>query len=244
MMRMLAATLLFLVASGSWADILVLRDGSTVVTKGTWEVRGASIVFTLPNGTLGSLRVRDVDLDASAVATAEAARPQATSAAETATPERRAAVLTLTDDDIQRAPQDVIDAAAARLTAPAGDPASEGEASPATPKGGVAVAVASWEESYSIDEGGVRISGSLRNNGDSLATGVSVSVRVYDEEGNILGESPARVGDAAIRAGGTTGFTAVFPGVGAVNDVKFEVRHNAIEFTRPAPAPPTPGDEG
>ncbi len=244
MMRMLAATLLLLAASGSRADVLVLRDGSRVTTKGAWEVRGASIVFTLPNGTLGSLRARDVDLDASAVATAEAARPQATSPAEAATPERRAAVLTLTDDDIQRAPQDVIDAAAARLTAPVGEPASEGEAAPAAPKRGVAVAVSSWEESYSVEEGGVRISGSLRNDDDSVATGVSVTVRVYDADGKLLGESPARIGDAAIRPKGNTGFTAVFPGVGAVNDVKFEVRHNAIEFTRPAPAPPEPGDEG
>jgi hypothetical protein len=81
------------------ADWLVLADGSRLETKGTWETRGAMVVFHLPNGTMSSLRASQVDLDASAALTRriaeEAARPK-----PTATPApKRAPVAVLTDAD-------------------------------------------------------------------------------------------------------------------------------------------------
>ena len=92
----LATSLLF-VAYPSLGDNLVLTDGSTIETKGAWEVRGSVIVFHLPNGSLSSLRASKVDLDASAQLTVQ------TEQASEVVPEPeepQAVVLTLTDSDI------------------------------------------------------------------------------------------------------------------------------------------------
>ena len=64
-------------ASGDW---LVSRDGERIETRGPWTVKRSSVVFTAANGALSSLRLADVDLEASEKATAEAA-------AETPAPE-------------------------------------------------------------------------------------------------------------------------------------------------------------
>ncbi len=55
------------------ADWLVTRAGDRIETDGGWEVRGRMVVFTRPDGVLSSLRLSEIDLDASAAATAEAA---------------------------------------------------------------------------------------------------------------------------------------------------------------------------
>jgi hypothetical protein len=59
------------------ADWLVTQLGDRIETRGAWRVEKKSVIFTLPNGTLSSLRVSDVDLAASEKATAAAseARP-------------------------------------------------------------------------------------------------------------------------------------------------------------------------
>lgn len=41
------------------------RDGAVIETLGPWEVRGQVVVFRLPDGTLSSMRLRDVDIEAS-----------------------------------------------------------------------------------------------------------------------------------------------------------------------------------
>lgn len=215
------------------ADVLVLRDGSRVETRGAWEVKGATVVFTLDTGTLGSLRLRDVDLDASAAATAEQKAPPPPPIVE---PPKRQAVLTLTDADVSRAPDEVI-AAAEQGVVPAA-PTTPTAPAPAAPAGldQVHVAVESWEESYDPDAGGVRVTGLLRNTGPSSASGISVSVEVFGEAGARLAESPARVGSAVLPAGQTVGFSVVFPGLDIVREVKFRVRHNTMVFEAPPPA--------
>lgn len=243
-MRLLLMAVLVLVAPAS-ADVLILRDGSTVPIQGNWEIKNGTVIFTLPNGTLGSLRLRDVDLDASAVATAQANQPAAAEPAEPIVAPR-APVLTLTDEDVRRAPQDVLDSATKRLTNDGDESASEQSAPPTSTPAAAAsadVRIDSWEESYSADEGGVQISGTLRNGGTVPATGIMVTVELYDEKGTRLADAPARVGDVALRAGGTTGFVATFPGVAVAGDVKFRVRHASLAFDR-NPAAESTGTAG
>ncbi len=67
----------WIAASASHADWLVTRAGERVETEGPWEVKGQMVVFTQPGGTLSSLRVSEVDLEASEEATAETARTAA-----------------------------------------------------------------------------------------------------------------------------------------------------------------------
>ncbi|MEM8960525.1 MAG: hypothetical protein AAGD38_03530 [Acidobacteriota bacterium] len=89
-----------LVASMALADVLVTREGEQLETKGPWEVRGRMVVFTTPTGQLSSMRLDEIDLDASREATDLANRPP-----EAASPPPAAAaeaVMVLTDDDVAR----------------------------------------------------------------------------------------------------------------------------------------------
>jgi hypothetical protein len=80
------------------ADVLVTRDGQRIETRGPWEVKGRMVVFTLPNGTLSSIRADEVDLAASREATAEALAP--VEEPEPAEEKPREPVLRLTTRDV------------------------------------------------------------------------------------------------------------------------------------------------
>ena len=58
-----------LAAVPSWADILVTRDGQRIETDGPWEVKGRQIVFTTASGVLSAVRLSEIDLEASELAT-------------------------------------------------------------------------------------------------------------------------------------------------------------------------------
>ena len=93
------ALLLTLVASSAAADWLVTREGKMVETVGPWEVRRNMVVFTLPSGTLSSMRLSEVDLEKSKTMTAEALRLAETQAApeEPAPPKPSVRVITNSD---------------------------------------------------------------------------------------------------------------------------------------------------
>src|SRR6476661_7310749 len=61
------------------ADWLVTREGGRIETRGAWKVKNQLVVFTLPNGTLSSLRLSEIDLAASEKATEKAKAPPAPS---------------------------------------------------------------------------------------------------------------------------------------------------------------------
>ena len=97
----LAVTLLLvgfgLVGTAS-ADWLVTRDGQRVETKGPWKVKRNQVIFTLPNGTLSSLRLSEVDLDLSQQLTVEMSTPRDEPVAEEAP--AKPSVLVLTNRDV------------------------------------------------------------------------------------------------------------------------------------------------
>ncbi|MEM6456639.1 MAG: glutaredoxin family protein [Acidobacteriota bacterium] len=91
------------------ADVLVLRDGTRVETEGPWEVDRRQVTFVDEHGRFSTLRLDDVDLEASRAATDAASEPQADAREEPVeTPPRPQAepVLTLTNRDVGSAPPD------------------------------------------------------------------------------------------------------------------------------------------
>lgn len=99
---LLAALVLVPEVRGDW---LVTREGQRIETRGAWEVRGRMIVFTAPAGTLSSIRLSEIDLDASRRLSeaAQRAAEEAAAAAEPAEDGPREPVMTLTDRDVGRA---------------------------------------------------------------------------------------------------------------------------------------------
>ena len=67
----LATAAVALLASPATGDWLVTTDGSRIETDGPWTERGRTVVFE-SDGQLMSLRLADVDLEASRALTAEA----------------------------------------------------------------------------------------------------------------------------------------------------------------------------
>ena len=87
-------------SSPSHADWLVTMEGASIETRGAWKVSGRMVVFTRTNGTLSSMRLSEVDLDASYSAT-EAAHQEPVEE-PTSQPETGPSVLSITDADIAR----------------------------------------------------------------------------------------------------------------------------------------------
>src|SRR4030095_2502949 len=86
-------------ASPATADWLVTRAGGRVETKGPWRVKGKLVVFDKTDGTLASLRLSEVDLEASRKATADA---HAGAAAPPAPEPPKKKLATLTDADFRK----------------------------------------------------------------------------------------------------------------------------------------------
>ena len=70
-----AAVLFLAVVAGAGADLLVLKDGTRIESRGAWQEKGRQVVFTDADGKLCALRLADVDLEASRAATANATVP-------------------------------------------------------------------------------------------------------------------------------------------------------------------------
>ncbi|MEM6453628.1 MAG: hypothetical protein AAF772_00900 [Acidobacteriota bacterium] len=229
------------------ADILVMQDGSRVETKGPWKVRGNTVVFTTVRGTLSSVRLSEVDLDASEAATNgtldvdETAEAEAAAEAQAqAEVEARKPVLILTNENVRRAApppsaEDVDGAAAdadAGAAAPAaGATAADADAAPATND---ALEVVSWRAVRSNQVDGLELFGTLRNSGSQLAAGVAVLIKINDLRGEPLLETNAFLRSNALGPGKTTSFRAVLPGIDDVEEAPdFEITSSLVEARAP-----------
>lgn len=220
-----AALLTLAAAAPSAADWLVTREGGRVETKGPWQTKGKLVVFTLPNGKLSSLRLSDVDLDASRRVTAEAATAAQAPppAAQPAKP--REAKVVLTDESFRR-------------TAPPAAPAAPGEEKKegtGEAKESSKLAVTSWERAQGSN-GHVVITGTVRNDAPDEAIGSAVTVLLYDETGKLLVSGDAVLSSTVLPAGQTGSFRAEFPDVFAFGAVKFEARGLHVQRTPAEPA--------
>jgi hypothetical protein len=200
--------LLLIAVSPAGADWLVTRAGGRVETRGAWQVKGKLVVFTQADGSLSSLRLADVDLEASRKATDEAKAQAGKPAPE---PVKKKLVV-LTDKDFRKA---AAPAAAAVPVQPAepGQPASSGP-----------VAVSSWKRVDLPDNGGLEVQGTLHNTTDDVVVNAAVEVQLYNEAGEQVGTAPGILSTSAIQPKATADFRARFPGVFTFADVKFEAQ--------------------
>lgn len=201
---LLVLPIVLLLAPAVRADWLVTKEGARVETKGPWKVKGAIVVFTLPNGTLSSMRVREVDLDQSALVTAEANKPPEEAAKEDEAPPKPV-VAELTNENIRRA--DV--------------PAASGEGGEAEGEGGAAALpravatppyeVLAWNVVDRPDVEGIEVRGTLRNGGEETFANVSMVVRLLTSDGVFVEERRGNLQSMLLRAQAATNFSAVFP---------------------------------
>jgi hypothetical protein len=206
-----AALVAAAVCSPVAADWLLTRDGQRLETRGPWQVEGKLVVFTRTNGTLSSLRLSEVDLEASRAATAAASAPAPAPAPAKGAAKRPKPVLVLTDADVGH----VL-------------PEQAAAAAPAEDSSETKLAVASWSEINEPDSFDVQIFGTLRNGAGEPATDIALTVRLLDAAGAVLGEQPALLGAKSLAAGASTNFRAAFPGIYTFGSVTFDVSNQTM----------------
>jgi len=231
-------------AGSASADWLVTREGARVETRGAWNVKGKLVVFQTADGKLSSLRVAEVDLDASRRATEEAVAAQAQAEAEPEKPaERRKSVRVITDKDVRQA---------SPAPAPA-DPAAKegGEAAPAAPAAdttsGPVLLVQAWNQARDPEKDHVVINGMLQNTSSSLAAELKLKVLIFDETGTLIATSQAAIAKGALPPGESAAFKAEFPGYFSFATIQFDPKSRSLS-TRPSDQPipeaPPEGDNG
>lgn len=216
---LLALAALLLAGGAARADWLLTRDGARVETKGPWKVEGRRVLFTQPDGTFSMLRSEEVDLDASAAATAEAIR---LASAPPAPPVKREPVLRLTEKEIPPMEPSAEEA-------PAGEAAEGGAA-------GSGLDVISWDKTTNATGDGLEIFGTIKNLSANMVTSPTVLVAIYDEEGGLLGTNNGVVNAPSIQPGKTANFRVAFPGIPDFAAVKFDAQGVGFKVRNPATA--------
>lgn len=219
------------------ADWLVTREGGRVETKGTWKVKGKLVVFTAADGKLSSLRLAEVDMDASRRVTEEAVAAQAQADAEEPKPaERRKSVRTITDKDVRAYEP-------ARPDDPSEGTEGEEKAKEPGPTSGPGLLVESWQQSANADDGSVIVNGTLQNASNATAADLKLKVMIFDENGALIANSQAAVAVKAVPPGERAAFRAEFPGFFSFATIKFEAESRRLATrSTDEPIPPAPSD--
>lgn len=211
-----------LVAPAS-ADWIVLKDGERIETRGAWKIEGSRLLFTSATGALSSLRVSEVDLEASE----EANRPRTPEPeVVSAPPLRRPPALVLDNTNVARA-------RSVPTAESADDPSSE-----PTPE--ASLTVASWQETAAgVD--GLRFGGVLENPTDNFAVLVSVTATLTDADGRVLDTAEGTMPAASVGPRTTERFEVAFPNSFVYSNVEFEVTYKFLrgagDDESPATAP-------
>jgi hypothetical protein len=224
-----------LLAGPAAADWLVTKEGGRVETKGPWKIKGRLVVFTQLDGTLGSLRVPDVDLEASSDVTFEEMENRELPPPRPEPAPKKKSIRSLTDADFAKPePAPAPGEEGQEGTADgARKPAAKAEGKPAgRPEG--KVSIASWQRVDRAEKDGLEITGALRNDGGDIAAGLGVTVHLYDEQGNLVATGEGIPTTNSIKPQGVVNFRAAFPGVFSFADAKFDIRSWGLDL---APGP-------
>lgn len=231
-------------------DVLVTRDGSQVETEGPWEVKGRLVVFHQPNGTLVSMRLSEVDLEASEEATAAAqaaAEKKATETAEESEEGRGMARAkakpeagsqrswVLTDADFTR--RIVLEGDAEETESDEGGDTQE---APSTATG--APVVLSYTRNADPVDQHMIVTGTLANRTRTTATAVSLEVSLYDEQTELIQMRRAEIAQTVLEPGAETTFRAEFPDVYSFAAVQFRPRSSNL-VTQEGAEPQVPSRE-
>lgn len=222
------------------ADWIVTRQGERFEVRGAPQLKGKLVVFTLPDGSLSSMRADRVDFDASKRATEQAKKAaEAPPAAEAVKP-RHKALIVLTDKDFKKP-----------LPAGASDAAAV-EAKPAKGKDGKDVPpqdlpssaeVASWERvpASQSKADGLEIVGMVHNASTNYLTGVIVAAQLFDDTGALIGRFPATVENQVLRPNESSKFNLVAKGTFAFAAIRWETQGRGFKAAPAPPPPPPPG---
>ncbi len=218
------------------ADWLVTREGARVETQGTWKVKGKLVVFHTSAGKLSSLRVAEVDLDASRRTTEDAAAAQAQAAAEPDKPaERKKPVRVITDKDFTPAAP-VLDEQ--QDEQPDGEAEDGEKASASGPASGPGLVVETWNQARHPEQDHVLINGILQNASSAMAADVKLKVRIFNEDGALIATSQAALTAGALPPGEKATFKAEFPGYFSFATIKFESESRRLATQPTADQPP------
>ncbi len=247
---MILACLLGAAAVAMQADWIVTRDGERFEIKGSWQLKGKLAVFTLPDGTLSSVRADRIDSEASKRLTDqirdEAAAAAAPPKAVVKTP--RKSVIVLTDKDFLKAPPPAEDGAKSpgdkSRTAPGAADAKAAKADAPVQEVPQAVEVATWSRVPAAEAkiDGVEIKGTLHNASQRYLIEVTVAVSLFDETGTILGTFPATVENQVLPPSESTGFQVAAGGIYTFATLRWETHGRAFREL-PEPKAPAPGSE-
>ncbi|HVS12367.1 MAG TPA: hypothetical protein VMV46_00450 [Thermoanaerobaculia bacterium] len=205
---------------------IVTADGERIETRGPWRVEGSRVLYVAQNGVLVSLRVEQVDLEASRALEAEveaaaAAGPQPPPRpAEPARPPR----LVLTEKELP--PITGAGSSAPAGSEPGADDSRPAEAQPAERAAGGSdeLTIVDWRN-VAASGAPIQIYGTLRNDARGRRSGLTVTVKVFDEGGNELASQPALLQDATLEAGRSTSFRIFFPEIERYERVEIVASH-------------------
>lgn len=205
------------------ADWLVTKDGTRVETQGPWEVRDRLVVFKQPDGTFSSMRLSQVDLEASERLTRETEEEGQRPRKEAEPPPKREVVARLTEKDLPPVGSPASDAEGERTAPAGGGDASEGGREEAEPQEPQSLQIVSWRELGGPEREGTEFVGDVRNVTENTALGVDVTVTLFDEEDEAITSRSAALTSSALPPGQTAGFRASFPAVFHYARVAFDV---------------------
>ena len=190
------------------ADWLVTRDGARIETKGAWKVDGRRVLFTMPNGTLSTIRTEEINLDQSALVTTQIR--EALLHPVPLVKEKKEPVMRLTEKDIP--PMGGLEESAE---------VKKGEAKQDELS---ALEVISWEKTENSTGDGLEIFGTIKNGSTNIITTPTLLVAIYDADGGLLATNSGDVNSPQIQAGKTANFRVAFPGVPDFAAVKFDAQ--------------------
>jgi hypothetical protein len=227
------------------ADWIVTRQGERFEIQGTWQLKGKLVVFTLPNGTLSSMRADRVDIDASKQATAKAKQQAAAPPPAAKAEPRRKSVIILTDKDFKKPLPDGAAPAAGTAPganapgAPGGKTSGKDNPPPATGPPS-AVEVVGWDRVLTSESKAdvVELTGTVRNTSQDILTEVTVVADLFDDKGSLIGRFPAVVDNQQLPPTESSKFHLVAKGVSAFAAIRWETTSKGFKSVQPAPAPP------
>jgi hypothetical protein len=121
------------------------------------------------------------------------------------------------------------------------DPLSADAAS-GTAKPSPSLVVSAWDRTYSEAEQGVIVSGTVRNVGKAMEGGIQLTVRVFDDQGAMVGVGAGTLSSSTLMPGKSAEFRAVFPGIFVVAAATFDIASSGLQMREEsidADPPPT-----
>jgi hypothetical protein len=200
-----AALALCLAGGAAAREVVVLRGGVVIELKQPWVLRGRSALLTRKDGTLLSVPVSEIDLEATAAAKSKSASPPARSrpaSRSASTPAVAAKVSRNLPKSKVRITDDQVSHTQAAALAHGASERADGR----TFAGVARVDVPQYDQ----ERAGSRliVRGTLRNSGAAPAESLRMSVHALDGKGDTIATADARLSRGSIEPGRTADFTA------------------------------------